>query len=291
MVDTATQILTALEWYTDQGLDICLLDETVNRLTYKPAQSSMPQTGMNDQPQSAMDKSRSEIQSTPEEKPSPPQMFLGKSDAQKESIRLAREATTLEELRTAIAEFDGISLKRTASNMVFGAGNPKADIMLIGEAPGADEDRIGVPFAGLNGQLLSKILACINLTRDEDAPAERSVYISNILNWRPPGNRTPSPSEIEVSLPFIERHIQLVSPKIIILCGGISAKALLGREESLSRLRNCWHDYTPRTQGLKDNENPIAALATYHPSSLLNTSVQKKMVWADMLKLHHKSQL
>src|SRR5262249_7051997 len=132
-------------------------------------------------------------------------------------------------------------IRKTATNTVFCDGNPASPVMLVGEAPGADEDRLGRPFVGVSGQLLDRILKCIDLDRAQEDPA-RAIYISNILNWRPPGNRTPSPAEIEVSLPFIERHIMLAKPKLIILCGGVSAKALLGREEGISRLRKTWHD-------------------------------------------------
>ena len=160
--------------------------------------------------------------------------------------------------------------------------------MLVGEAPGADEDRQGKPFVGASGQLLDRILACIGLDRTQEDPLS-SVYISNILNWRPPGNRTPNPAEIAVSLPFIERHIQLVKPKILILCGGVSAKALLGRDESISRLRKGWHDYRPQTAQLQNADaQPIPAIATYHPAYLLRTPAQKRAVWADMLSVQEK---
>jgi uracil-DNA glycosylase family 4 len=148
--------------------------------------------------------------------------------------------------------------------------------MLVGEAPGADEDRQGLPFVGVSGQLLDKILACIDLSRTAEDPA-KAVYISNILNWRPPGNRTPSDSEVAISLPFIRRHIELVRPKCLILCGGVSAKALLGSGDSISRLRGKFHDVMG-----------IPAIATYHPSYLLRTPAQKRAVWADMLMLKEK---
>jgi len=172
--------------------------------------------------------------------------------------------------------------------MIFSDGNHKANIMLIGDAPGADDDRMGKPFVGEVGQLMDKILKCIDLDRSEEDPS-KSVYISNILNWRPPGNRTPSPAEIEVSLPFIERHIQLVQPKILILCGSIPAKSLLGSTSGISRLRKTWHEYLPQTEKLKSGK-PIHAIATYHPSYLLKTPQQKKSVWHDMLMLQKKMQ-
>ena len=289
MIDTQTrnQIITALQYYADQGLDACVLENAVNRLKGSPEEAQILKfandvpcvsAGLNDQPQNVMQQARRQVSSQPQ------QTFLGKSEAYEGAVRLAKQAENLEDLARAISEFDGISLKKTASNMVFGIGHPQAEVMLVGEAPGADEDRVGIPFVGVSGQLLDRILNCIELDRDQNDP-QKSVYISNILNWRPPGNRTPSPAEIEVSLPFIERHIQLVSPKVLVFCGGVAAKALLGREQSISRLRNCWHDYMPITQALNDKSKPIPAIATYHPSYLLRTPVQKKLVWEDMLTL------
>jgi DNA polymerase len=215
------------------------------------------------------------------------EQFLGASEARTESVKLALAAQTLDDLRAAIAAFDGIGLKDTATNLVFSDGNPDAPIMLIGEAPGADEDRLGKPFVGASGQLLDKILKTAGLDRaGEDAL--HSIYISNILNWRPPGNRTPAPAEIEVSLPFIERHIQLVKPKMLILAGAVSAQALLNTTDSISKLRGRWIDYTPRTPELRNEASSIPVLATYHPAYLLRTPAQKRSVWADMLLILEK---
>lgn len=276
-------MITALQWYSDQGVDMCVLDKVVDRLASDPQELHQQETvnnrpGLSDHSQNVMQQAKQKIKARPE------RTFLGKSEAYEEALRLAKQAKTLEELSGTIADFDGIALKKTASNMVFAAGNPKAQIMLVGEAPGADEDRQGIPFIGVSGQLLDRILSCIGVGREQDDP-QQSIYISNILNWRPPGNRTPSPAEIEVSLPFLERHIQLVSPKVLVFCGGVAAKALLGREQSISRMRNCWHDYVPITPGLVDKVKPIPAIATYHPSYLLRTPAQKKLVWEDMLTL------
>ncbi len=214
-------------------------------------------------------------------------VLLGSPAIRREAVRLALAANTRDELRDAIAQFDGISLKQTATNLVFCDGNPSAPVMLVGEAPGADEDRMGRPFVGVSGQLLDKILAFIGLDRTAEDP-QQSLYISNILNWRPPGNRTPNAAEIESSLPFIERHITLVKPKILIFAGGVSAQALLGRTEGISRLRGKWHDYVQRTEGLESASIP--ALATYHPAYLLRTPAQKRAVWQDMLMLQEKLQ-
>ena len=275
MIDAATQkeMITALEWYADNGVDEILLDEVQDRTIVEEIAPVMPVPSALHAP------------NTP-----PAQALLGKSDAYDEAIKLAKAANTLEELKAAIAGFDGIAIKKTATNLVFADGNPKAKIMLIGDAPATDEDRTGKPFDGASGELLDKILKCIDLGRGEEKPGD-AVYVSNILNWRPPGNRTPSPAEIEVSLPFIERHIQLIGPEIIILCGGVAAKALLGSTLSLSRLRKIWHEYTPQTEGLDAKRSDISAIVTYHPSDLLSNPQQKKSVWSDMLKLQSKHKM
>ncbi|MGH1402716.1 MAG: uracil-DNA glycosylase [Alphaproteobacteria bacterium] len=273
------EILTALEWYVDHGVDITVLDEVQDRSVLpEPVLESLTPTPSDRQAGFAPAGG-----AVSGEAPA----FLGKSDAYDEAVKLAKAVSSLDELQKTIAEFDGVSLKKTASNMVFSDGNPQADIMIIGEAPGADEDRMGKPFVGVSGQLLDRILNCIGLDRKGEEASD-SVYISNILNWRPPGNRTPSPAEIEVSLPFIERHIQLVDPKMIILCGGVSAKSLLGSTQSISRLRKVWHDYRPQTEQLGGQDKVIPTLATYHPSYLLRTPLQKKAVWEDMLRVQEK---
>ncbi|MGH1375314.1 MAG: uracil-DNA glycosylase [Alphaproteobacteria bacterium] len=280
------ELITALEWYVDNGVTDILMEEAIDRTQSIDPPPVMIEQGyqQNDAGMPATLPQELAAQMPPAGVGAP--AFLGKADAREEAIKLAKAASTLDELRETIAEFDGIALKKTATNMVFSDGNLKADIMLIGDAPGADEDRVGKPFVGSEGHLLDRILHSIDIDRSEDDP-KKSVYISNILNWRPPGNRTPSPAEIEVSLPFIERHIALVQPKILILCGGGAAKSLLGSSLSISRLRKSWHAYKPQTEGL-GLSGEIPAIATYHPSVLLKTPVQKKAVWADMLMLQEK---
>jgi uracil-DNA glycosylase family 4 len=269
---STTAYKAALEWHLDNGVDEAL--DVAPPKRGQPAPEVIPEKTL---AQEILPPPKTQI-------PSAPAAFLGRSDARAEAEKLAEAATTLDELREAIANFDGIALKKTATNLVFSDGNPKAPIMLVGEAPGADEDKQGKPFVGVSGQLLDKILKCIDLDRAEADPA-KSIYISNILNWRPPGNRTPSPAEIDVSLPFIERHIALVNPKILIFCGGVSAKALLYSEQSVSRLRGKWHDFVPGTPFLKTSMPVIPAIATYHPAYLLRTPSQKRAVWQDMLSI------
>lgn len=181
---------------------------------------------------------------------------------------------TLEDLKIALQNFEGCDLKKTAMNLVFGDGNPNAAIMLVGEAPGAEEDRQGKPFVGLSGQLLTRIFESIGLIREKD------LYISNVINWRPPGNRQPTPQEIAACLPFIKRHIELVNPKILILVGGTATKALLSDKEGITKIRGKWFEYM--SPGLKA---PIKMTAIYHPSYLLRSPSRKKDVWMDVLTI------
>jgi len=262
----------ALQFYLDHGVDEALLDEAQDR------------TVLREVPKPSIEAKRA---GPPLPQSPASDMVVGKSERRDEAVKLAKAAQTIDALRDAVASFDGVTIKKTATNLVFCDGNPDARVMVIGEAPGADEDRQGKPFVGVTGQLLDRILKCINLGRDEEDVAQ-AVYMSNILNWRPPGNRTPSLAEIELSLPFIERHIQLVQPDLLIFCGGVSAKSLLGSTESISRLRKRWHDYTPQTPELTKNAKPISAIVTYHPEYLLKTPAQKRSVWADMLEIQKK---
>ena len=184
----------------------------------------------------------------------------------------AYNCKTLEELKNAMHEFTGCALKKSALNTVFCDGNPKADIMLIGEAPGADEDAQGLPFVGQSGQLLNKIFLAAGLGRDK-------LYISNILPWRPPGNRTPTNDEIAICLPFIEQHIHLVKPKLLVFLGGVSAKTLLETNEGITKLRGSFHEYKTRYGDI------IPCFATYHPAYLMRSPGQKAQVWHDMIKI------
>ncbi|MDX6750131.1 uracil-DNA glycosylase (plasmid) [Geminicoccaceae bacterium 1502E] len=196
--------------------------------------------------------------------------------AEPESVATARglaaSCDTLDSLRQALETFEGCALRATATRLCFADGNPEAAVMVIGEAPGAEEDRQGRPFVGQSGQLLDRMLAMIGLDR-------RTAYITNLIPWRPPGNRSPSAAEIAVCQPFLERQIELVQPRQILFVGGISARALLDRDEGVTKLRGRPFTYTP-AQGA-----PIPALVTFHPAYLLRQPVQKRYVWRDLLRL------
>lgn len=168
-------------------------------------------------------------------------------------------------------------LRETATNLVFADGRPGAPLMIIGEAPGADEDRQGKPFVGVSGQLLDRMLDSIGLDRAAEAP-DAAVYITNILPWRPPGNRNPTEAEIALFLPFVLRHIALARPRHLLLLGGVSAKALLRAKDGITRLRGRWHS-------LETEAGPLPALPSWHPAYLLRNPSAKRDSWADLLLL------
>lgn len=197
-------------------------------------------------------------------------------NACKNARELCEKAGTLEELKELVEKFEGCALKLTATRTVFGHGSASARIMLIGEAPGADEDRTGVPFVGRSGHLLDLILKAAGYDRENDC------FISNVLPWRPPGNRTPTTAEVAVCLPFLKRQIDLVQPEALVLLGGSAANALLENEEPISRMRGKWLDY-------KDGSGRvIPVMATFHPAYLLRNTGQKAKIWADFLRLNKK---
>ncbi len=193
------------------------------------------------------------------------------------SVReLVKQVNSLAELRQLMEKFDGCELKKTANKMVFGDGNPESKIMLIGEAPGADEDKIGLPFVGASGKLLDQMLSCIGLTR-------ANYYITNIIPWRPPGNRDPTAEEREICLPFVERRIELIRPKVIVMVGGVAAKSLLNIATGITGIRGQWQPY--KTPAMS---HAIDAFAIYHPSYLLRSPGQKRIAWKDLLVLKQK---
>jgi uracil-DNA glycosylase family 4 len=185
----------------------------------------------------------------------------------------AREAAatceTLDDLRATLAGFGGCNLRHTATSLVFADGNPQARVMFVGEAPGFEEDLQGLPFVGKSGQLLDRMIAAIGLDRS-------SAYIANVIPWRPPGNRTPTPQETEICRPFIERQITLVDPDVLVLLGGASAKQILKTNEGILRLRGKWQPYDT---GVRE----IRAMATLHPAYLLRQPLQKRLAWRDLL--------
>ncbi|NCO02603.1 MAG: uracil-DNA glycosylase [Alphaproteobacteria bacterium] len=257
----------ALQWYIDHGVDEALGDVPINRTVF-----------LAPQPPASLDtpnhKNSAPVTSVMKQTSAEP--MIGAAQAIEQAQKIAHECQSLETLKAAIAAFDGLSIKKTATQLVFADGNPQSSMMVIGEAPATEDDRQGRPFLGPEGQLMDKILGSIGLSRGAEDP-DNAAYLTNILNWRPPGNRTPSQAELDIALPFLKRHIALASPKIIILCGGLVAKALLDKSESISKLRGTFHDY-----------EGIPTIVTYHPAYLLQTPAQKRAVWADMLMIKAK---
>ncbi|NFV78668.1 uracil-DNA glycosylase [Magnetospirillum aberrantis] len=250
-----------LRWYVDAGADEAVGETPVDRfaLSARPAPKPAPQPAA---PVAAS------------VRPAPPQPApLRVPPVSGTATHIAAECKTLEQLRTALENFDGLPLKRTARSTVFADGDSEATLMVIGEAPGAEEDRAGLPFVGKSGKLLDRMLASIGLDRD-------SVYITNVVPWRPVENRKPTAEEVAVCLPFVSRHIELVDPKFLLLLGGASASALLARHEGINRLRGRWYDYA--SPGLP---RPIPAMATFHPAYLLRTPAAKRDAWRDLLQV------
>jgi uracil-DNA glycosylase len=197
-------------------------------------------------------------------------VLLPPDAAAAEAREAARQAQSLDQLRGMLETFEGCGLKATATQLVYADGNPEARLMLVGEAPGRDEDLEGRPFVGRSGQLLDRMLAAIGLDRT-------SVYIANVVPWRPPGNRTPSPQETQVCLPFIRRQIELCDPEVLVCLGGPSAETLLG-QKGITKIRGRWFDYDIGTR-------TIRAMPTFHPAFLLRSPLQKRFAWRDFLAI------
>ncbi|MDA0260911.1 MAG: uracil-DNA glycosylase [Proteobacteria bacterium] len=259
-----------LALHAEFGADEVLADEPQNRYATPPISAAPDPAGATAPPATPPNSNKPTNAGIP--------LALESQDAATASAReLAERCNNLEELAAAIVNFEGSTLKATATNLVFGDGNSRAQTMWIGEAPGADEDRLGRPFVGVSGQLLDLMLAAIGLDRER-------VYVSNILPWRPPGNRKPTTAETEIFLPFLERHIDLVEPEILVLVGGTSASTLLRRTEGITRLRGRWLTYTSTRAGARE----IAAMPIYHPAYLLRQPALKRDAWRDLLAIKEK---
>ncbi len=202
------------------------------------------------------------------------QEFLSLNEIIAKAKKIANACQNLDELRSALEKFDGCNLKKMATNLVFADGNPKAKVMVIGEAPGNNEDLQGIPFCGDSGKLLDEIFRSIDLSRKEN------LYITNVIFWRPPGNRRPTDEELAICKPFVERHIQLVDPKVIVLVGATSMAAILENNEPVSKIRGQLMDFSASFLPKK-----IKTFAIFHPSYLLRQPSKKRIAWVDMLTL------
>lgn len=266
----AAAALAALSWQVAMGADEAIAESPIDRYAAtadaaaQPAQAKKPPLPQRQRPAG----------------PPPPApaaaKVIGAEEAIEDARQQAKACQTLDDLRAALERFEGCALKKTATNLVFGDGNPQSDLMFIGEAPGADEDRQGLPFVGVSGQMLDRMLSFIDLDRSR-------FYITNMLYWRPPGNRTPTDAEVATCLPFLERHIQLVDPKLLVLVGNRSAKSLLQTTQGITKLRGRWD-----TVSIGSIDPPVPALPTLHPAYLLRNSAQKRFAWRDALVLREK---
>jgi uracil-DNA glycosylase len=253
-----------MRWYAEMGVDIAVDVAPHDRFTESRASLclSAEMRSFSAAPRETIEASRRTVRE--------PATALPAEAIEATARESAAAAKDLGDLRERLSRFEGCGLKATATRLVFGDGYQSADIMFVGEAPGADEDREGVPFVGRAGQLLDKMLASIGLDR-------RKVYIANVVPWRPPGNRTPTPAETAACLPFTRRQIELVDPKILVCLGAASAQTLLGGKEGIMRMRGRWFAFAGNTE--------IRAFAMLHPAYLLRQPAHKKLAWQDLRML------
>src|SRR6187401_854150 len=263
--EPAPTVQQLLAFYLEAGVDCALGDEPVNRLADpdlapEPRAAVTPPTPrpLPPAPPAAAIAARTDVVVAPEA-------------AINSAREAARTAPTLEALRDLLEKFDGCALKSTATRLVFADGNPKARVMFVGEAPGRDEDIEGLPFVGRSGKLLDRMLAAIGLDRT-------SVYIANIVPWRPPGNRTPTPQESAICLPFTLRQIELAGPDILVCLGNPSTQTLLGIKEGITKTRGRWFTFNT-------GKREIRAMPTFHPAFLLRSPLQKRFAWRDFLAI------
>lgn len=262
-----------MTWYLDAGVDETIGDEAVNRYATVADKESTPPT----QPVGASDQPQSVLQQALSKPPSSSQAENGQNDTVvQNAYALAEAAQSVADLHQALEGFDGCALQKTATNLVFTDGNPEARIVMVGEAPGAEEDRQGLPFVGPSGKLVDQMLASIGLDRDQ-------VLITNTIFWRPPGNRSPTTQEIAICLPFLERLIELVDPEILVPVGGPASTTLLAQSKGITKLRGHWYTY-----GSSRMASPIPATPLLHPAYLLRSPAQKREVWKDLLAIRHK---
>jgi uracil-DNA glycosylase len=254
--DPPPTVRQLLAFYLEAGVDCALNEEPVNRLADSDPAPAPP-------PVQVVKAISAAPVSVP--RPEPPPLAEAAIASAREA---ARTAPSLDQLRELMEKFDGCALKSTATQLVFADGNPKARVMLVGEAPGRDEDIEGLPFVGRSGKLLDRMIAAIGLDRTK-------VYIANVIPWRPPGNRTPTPQETQICLPFIQRQIELVDPDILVTLGNPSTQTPLGTHEGIMRTRGKWLDYETGTR-------VIRAIPTFHPAYLLRSPAYKRLSWLDL---------
>jgi uracil-DNA glycosylase family 4 len=266
-----------IAFYLDAGVDALLGEEPVNRMAEDIAPQRLGAAASSAAEDKTARRVRSESplpiagsQAAPQ-RPRPGAAPASPEAAVMAAREAAKNATTLDDLRALLADFEGCALRATATQLVFADGNPQSRVMFVGEAPGYDEDIVGRPFVGRSGKLLDRMMAAIGLDRT-------SCYIANVVPWRPPGNRTPTPQETAICLPFIRRQIELADPDILVCLGGPAMQTLLGIKDGITRSRGRWFPYDT-------GRREIRALATFHPAFLLRSPLQKRFAWRDFLAL------
>lgn len=273
IVPDTTDTLSMLAWSVAMGADEAIADEPINWLETAP-DSEMPAITATTVATAINERQLPKVNTAPRTiKGRPAQPTSGATPEQ--ALEIANSCSSLDELKEALENFDGGALKRSAKSTVFCDGTVGAPLMVVGEAPGADEDKAGKPFIGETGRLLDLILNAAGFDRSQN------VYISNVIPWRPIGNKTPNSDVIAMCAPFIKRHIELAAPKVIVLLGGTATKAILDSDEGISKARGKWHDITI-------GNHTCAAIATYHPAYLRKQSAHKGRTWRDMLAIKHK---
>jgi uracil-DNA glycosylase family 4 len=263
--------LQTLNWLVEAGADEAMGDAPINRLSQPPPQGERSKFAAQI---SGRGVSPGNSTKSPSDFPTLP-LPGEKTDSISSAMEIAAACNSLAELKTALEAFDGGALKRGAAHTVFADGTPSHGIMLIGEAPGREEDQKGLPFVGRAGQLLDRMLAAIALDRRSNA------YITNVINWRPPGNRDPSPEEAAMCLPFLRRHIELAAPRIIILLGAVAARHVMGHAEGIMKIRGRWMEY-------RVGERMVPIMPTLHPAYLLRQPAHKKLAWRDLQAIAEK---
>ena len=261
MLEPAPTVAQLLAFYLEAGVDCALMDGPVNRLLDEDVGLPAPAAAPSKRPPPAG-------MPVAAPRPAPTRTEVAPDIAVAAAREAARTAPTLDALRGMLEAFDGCALKGTATRLVFADGNPQARIMFVGEAPGRDEDIEGLPFVGRSGKLLDLMLKAIGLDRT-------TVYIANVIPWRPPGNRTPTPQETQICLPFIQRQIELLNPDILVTLGNPSTQTLLQTRDGIMKSRGRWVDYDTGTR-------KIRAIATFHPAYLLRSPSYKRLTWMDL---------
>lgn len=279
MPDTApaeSNARSCLRWQVDMGASEGIQDQPVNRLALDPARQRTsratppPATGAALSPPQHAAIAPARV---------PPEPLPAATTSATSVRSIAARCNTLQALEEAIRAHDGCPLKGGATNTVIADGNPNAPLMVIGEAPGFEEDQQGLPFVGRAGQLIDRALSHIGLARDAAAD-DAAFYITNVVYWRPPSNRNPAPDEIDPLLPFCERHIELVQPRLLLLLGNIACQSLLRTSTGITRLRGNWKRWTPSTGG-----DSVMAMPSFHPAYLLRNPLSKQLFWHDLLAL------